>query len=311
MIKRPDDWDLYCQINTAWIGDQFIDFIDRGKTPTESSLSIFFSMCYRFLFELFLSIKDELNFEFRKVRNFTTDNLNNFEEEAKAQIDFAHTEMPIAILKNLLSSDAIKSIVDLSQTQKEADSKKEAWIQEINKKEKIVNTLKQKLDQYEQAFNFVGLHQGFDLLHQEKKADKRKSLFWLIVFGLLIPIPLAAEIIVTLYNHDNLETAKSILTLTILPTLSISALLIYFFRIILSNYKSTKSLILQIELRKTLCAFIQSYASYSSDIKSKDKDALEKFENIIFSGLVPDDSNIPSTFDGINQLSTLIKSIRN
>jgi hypothetical protein len=59
-----------------------------------------------------------------------------------------------------------------------------------------------------------------------------------------------------------------------------------------------------------LCQFIQNYAEYSKEIKTKDKSALEKFENLIFSGIVSDEQNLPSTFDGIEQLSKLADAIK-
>lgn len=64
----------------------------------------------------------------------------------------------------------------------------------------------------------------------------------------------------------------------------------------------------QIELRKTLCQFIQNYSDYSKNIKEKDANSLEKFENLIFSGLVTNEDKLPSTFDGIEQLTKLIKN---
>lgn len=42
----------------------------------------------------------------------------------------------------------------------------------------------------------------------------------------------------------------------------------------------------------------------------KDKGVLEKFENLIFSGLVADPDKLPSTFDGMSQVGALIKSIK-
>ncbi|HGE6119725.1 hypothetical protein [Vibrio cholerae] len=76
------------------------------------------------------------------------------------------------------------------------------------------------------------------------------------------------------------------------------------------NYRSTKAQIMQIELRQTLCQFIQSYAEYASEIKSKDTTSLEKFENLIFSGILSDAEKLPSTFDGLEQIGKLLKSVK-
>ncbi|TOP14721.1 hypothetical protein CGH22_22460, partial [Vibrio parahaemolyticus] len=98
--------------------------------------------------------------------------------------------------------------------------------------------------------------------------------------------------------------------LKLIPLISMELILIYFFRIILMNYRSTKAQIMQIELRQTLCQFIQSYAEYASEIKSKDATSLEKFENLIFSGILSDPEKLPSTFDGLEQIGKLLKNVK-
>ncbi|HEX5844062.1 MAG TPA: hypothetical protein VFY62_16425, partial [Pseudomonas sp.] len=62
--------------------------------------------------------------------------------------------------------------------------------------------------------------------------------------------------------------------------------------------------------RKTLCRFIQSYADYSTEIKKKDAGSLDKFESIIFSGVVSDEGNIPSAYDGVEQIGKIFKSLK-
>ena len=97
----------------------------------------------------------------------------------------------------------------------------------------------------------------------------------------------------------------------LVPIISIEVILIYFFRVILLNHRSVKAQSMQIELRQTLCQFIQSYTSYSTDMKKQDAAALEKFESLIFSGVLSDPEKLPSTFDGVEQIGNLIKSVKN
>jgi hypothetical protein len=98
--------------------------------------------------------------------------------------------------------------------------------------------------------------------------------------------------------------------LVVLALRSITLLLIlfWFFRIILHNIKSVKSQIMQLELRMTLCQFIQSYAEKSKELKGYNKEGFEKFENLIFSSIVSSDEKIPSTFDGMEHVSSLLKN---
>ncbi|MFC6168109.1 hypothetical protein [Acinetobacter terrestris] len=60
----------------------------------------------------------------------------------------------------------------------------------------------------------------------------------------------------------------------------------------------------------TLCQFIQSYAEKSKELKEHNKEGFEKFESLIFSSIVSSDDRIPSTFDGMEQLSSLLKNFK-
>ena len=168
--------------------------------------------------------------------------------------------------------------------------------------------MKDKLDEYKIAFNFVGLHQGFSELASGKKNEAR-WLFWsLLGLGGLILAPLIVEVLFAL--GVGLREPNVGYLLLFVPLVSIEIVLIYFFRVVLLNYRSVKAQIMQIELRMTLCQFIQSYADYSAKIKAADSVALEKFESLIFSGILSDPEKLPSTFDGISQVSSFIKSIK-
>lgn len=95
-----------------------------------------------------------------------------------------------------------------------------------------------------------------------------------------------------------------------IPFTGAEIILLYFFRVILNHYNSLQTQIMQLELRQSLCQFIQSYADYAKEIKEKDGASLEKFENLIFSSILSSPDKVPSTFDGLEQLSNLIKNMR-
>lgn len=87
--------------------------------------------------------------------------------------------------------------------------------------------------------------------------------------------------------------------------------LLYFFRISLSNIKSLKSQLLQIDLRLTLCSFIHNYAGDTEVLRNdKTKDSFEKFESVIFSPIVSTEDKMPNTFDGLEQLTAMIKEFK-
>ncbi|MBL0467697.1 hypothetical protein JD501_00565 [Aeromonas hydrophila] len=310
MEKRPDEWNTFCQMNIDWIGDQFISRLADDGDLNKEKLDDICSMCFRFLFELYLSTKSSLSFDFERAKRFVFDNIELFEHAAKEQIEFTIREMPISIFKAIANSDEIETLKNLDAVSEKAIKLKENWDKDLSEREIRLKAMKDSLSKYENAFNFVGLYQGFDDLSKEKIAERDGLLFWLRLLSVIIVLPIAAELIFLYVNIDNVSTIKNVLLLSIFPTISLVAISIYYFRVLLFNYKSVNSQLLQIDLRKTLCRFIQSYSVYASEIKSKDANVLERFERVIFSGIVTEDGNLPSTFDGIEQISKLINSVK-
>lgn len=311
MESTPEQWDLCCQINIGWIGGYFIKSLsDSNEQLDKRKLDLICSDCFRFLFEMDLSIKNDLSRNFERAKRFILSNLDKFEEDARLEIDFALKEMPISIIKSLLNSDSITSIKDFNLNQEKAEKLKVEWEIEISEKEKRVNQLKKSLDEYENAFNFVGLYQGFDDLAVEKTKEKDSILCWLRILSVVIILPILSELFVILNNIEDIAAIKDGLLVSLVPTISFVAICTYYFRILLVNYKSVKSQLLQIDLRKTLCRFIQSYSGYSAGLKKQDSESLSKFENIIFSGIVSEEGKLPSSYDGLEQISKLIKSMK-
>lgn len=310
MEKRPDEWNTFCQINIQWIGDQFISRLADEKELTKDRLDDICSMCFRFLFELYLSTKNDLSMEFEVAKRFVFDNVNLFEDMAREQIEFAIRDLPISIFKEVANSDEIETLKNFETVAAKAKKLKEEWEHDLNEREGRVKAIEASLSRYENGFNFVGLYQGFDDLANEKKSERDGILFWLKLLSVIIFLPIITEFLVIYRNIDNISAIRDGLLASIFPTLSLVAISIYYFRVLLFNYKSVKSQLLQIDLRKTLCRFIQSYSEYASKIKSQDADVLDKFERIIFSGIVTEDGNLPSTFDGVEQIGNFIKSIK-
>ncbi len=308
MENRPDVWDKCCQINIKWIGSSFNDNISNKKELTKENLDNICSMCFRFYFELYLSTKsdDDLSIDFDDARRIVYNNMGFFEKLAKTQIEYAIRDMPVSILRSIVNSDSIKTIHDFNGVLAKAEKSKKDWDNDLTEREKRVNKLGDALLKYENAFNFVGLYQGFDDLAKEKQKERDGILNWLRGLSGLIVAPIILQMIFV-YNHiDDISAVGYGLALLTLSTFSLVAIAIYYFRVLLFNYKSVKSQLLQIDLRKTLCRFIQSYATYSSEIKKQDSKSLEKFESIIFSGIVAEDRSMPSTFDGGEQFGKWI-----
>lgn len=105
-------------------------------------------------------------------------------------------------------------------------------------------------------------------------------------------------------NDDTADWIK------LIPGISLLFISIYYFRISLANVNSIKAQMIQISLRMSLCQFIENYTKFSSKVNADNKDLLTKFEDVIFSNIMPNAEKIPSTFDGVEQLAKLLTSLK-
>ena len=312
IYKSPEGWDDRCTFNIKHIGDQFLQWLRDFDSTKPSHIDHIYSMAYRFLceFDFLVGAGKELSIELRSIKNKIQQDADEIDDDVRSQIIYASYVMPANIAKDFINDANIGVFKDFEAKKIEAENLKEKWDKEIQSKEATVDALKEKLEKYKIGFNFVGLYKGFSELAEKKE----KEAFWLflslICMGLLILTPLIVEIVFSVSGIIDSKTLGLDHLMILLPLISIEAILIYFFRVILLNHRSVKAQIMQVELRQTLCQFIQSYSDYSSEIKKKDSSALEKFESLIFSGVLADPEKLPSTFDGMAQIGNLIKSIK-
>lgn len=309
---NPRFFDESCQVNIEWFGERLGNLISQAVFDelNVKVLDDLYTSLYRFITEFNLCIQGEMASELRQFIDYVDNEAEAFSGGSLQQIQFARQQMPIAILKKLVGSPILKNV---TEPQKIADSiqvKFTAWNKELNEKEQSATQLKEALETYTTAFNFVGLHKGFDKLSEAKALEVKGLNRLLVGFGVLAGAPLLAELVAAAFYLDRFKEWNANLLVAAIPAFSLTVLLIYFFRIVLRRAEAARSQLLQIELRKTLCQFIQSYADYSNKIKGNNPEALSKFENIIFSGLVSTDDKLPTTFDGIDQLGQLVQAIR-
>lgn len=199
--------------------------------------------------------------------------------------------------KNQLHQDIKKQFLDL-------DTKKGEISALITAEKDKANALANYLKGIQSDYNFVGLSKGFQDLLAKKKCSKRILFAGLVIMGIVIILPIYCRI------QEGQWT--NIVWQEIAFSISLELILIYFFRIILGEYNSIKTQIMQLELRVSLCRFIESYADYVRKINesNSDKNILEKFESVIFSNILADSKDMPSTFDGVEQIGNLIKTLK-
>ncbi len=310
--ENAERFDEQAQVNISWIGESLLSAVAQviANGANIEEVDRLYGLIYRITVEFDLSIKNDLSFDLRKFQNHIVENESAFTKDARESALFARQEMPISILKHLLSAEVIQNLRSLEKISKDVDQKIEGWEGRLAYQQGAATKLENSLKEYKTGFNFVGLHQGFDELSSAKKIEIASGRVWLLIFGLLAILPLTLELILLYWNRDVLNQLKWVFIASAIPAVSLTLLLIYFFRIVLRNSEAARSQLLQIELRKTLCRFIQSYAEYSKQLKENNVDALAKFESIIFSGLVSNDEKLPSTFDGMEQITNFVKAIK-
>lgn len=310
--KSPETWDDRCIFNIKIIGNSFIELISIFDTSKPDIIDDIYFMSYRFLceFEFLIGAGNELGIDLQLIKNKIQLDNADMPDIVRNQIIYAFYVMPANIVKDFINNPNIGAFRDFEQKKNDAEKLKVQWDGELESKKKATQELKDKLDEYKIGFNFVGLHKGFSDLATQKDKESRSLLWSLIVMGVVILAPLIFEIWTAYIERSKGERLGLDHLIFLAPIISIEAILIYFFRVILLNYRSVKSQLMQIELRQTLCQFIQSYAEYSSKIKKDDAAALEKFENLIFSGILSNSEKLPISFDGLEQITSLIKSVK-
>ncbi|MEQ5234267.1 MULTISPECIES: hypothetical protein [Providencia] len=183
---------------------------------------------------------------------------------------------------------------------------------EINKldtdlKDKIteLQELENKINKNNDSAIFVSLDKGYRGLFRAKVNERKNAFIWTCVLGFLVFLPAIIKVLgvkgwidLPVYNiYGYIGSA------------TITFILLYYFRVSYLNYNSIKTEITQIALRRNLCAFINGYSDFAKRNKNT-PETLKQFENIIFSNIVSDSKNIPTTYDGIEQLAKLIISLK-
>jgi len=234
--------------------------------------------------------------------------MEKFSSRASQQIYYAVNAMPLDIFRKNTKGINIEIVQEFIKTHENGKALKSDWDGDYKKRLEEIKTLKDALNEQKNAYNFIGLFHGFDNLATMKRKEKKNALYLLSALGMLTLLPIIYEFYLVIERQANTTTTQSLLSM--IPAFSLIFILVYYFRISLHNYKSINTQLSQIELRKSLCMFIQKYAEYSQEIKKNDSTALDRFESIIFSNIVMNDEKIPSTFDGLEPLANLIKSAK-
>lgn len=314
VIRNPKTFDECCQSNIDWIGSSHIAAINTCITKSLNEEVILveeiFANFYRFLNELEFSRHSDLSHSLYSVKLFVEQSFGQFNEAAQKQLVYANYLMPASILKKIVFSEEIKDFRDFSVTATELRLLKKNWDHELERKRSEITTLQDGLSKIKTSYNFVGLVKGFESMASIKEDERRNTLTSLFTLGIIMLLPILFNLIHVIKHSGNLKEIKELMYFLAPISLTLEVILFYFFRIVLVNYRNTRSQLLQLSLRVTLCQFIQSYSDYSVQIKKQDPAALEKFENLVFGNFAADTDQLPNAFDWAEQLSKLANAIK-
>lgn len=335
MEGYPNLYNAYCAFNSHYLGDRFFELIALRNEITLYELVDTLLTIYRFSNEVIIMTNGSVStsdfFETkRQLDIFFQDDFFDGFKDLRSQYSYIKEIMVFRYLTfryekidfsdlGKIRFDKILSIdfdllkdLDVVKINKQLEKgdylfgKKDEAESLIDMKLEVLKAHEDKINNYTTAYNFVGLSNGFKTLGEEKQKQLNNEKRIMSMYGLsLIIVPLA----LIYFSLSGGLVSSASLGLA-LPFLSLELILLYFYRVKLLEVRSLSAQILQVGYRLSLCQFIQSYAEYSQGIHEKSPGLLEKFESVIFSPIVANENEIPSTFDGVNQIAELIGKIK-
>jgi hypothetical protein len=302
--SAPDKFDEYCPFNSEWAGERFVTLANNLSVDDFTDLSYAFSIGYRFLVEYQLMNPAPISENLVRLLDSTQE--YEFEQLVSSSIKYAETQMVIRCVRQYLHHPKMMNLKQLPDWIDKSERERETSEKLLNEREERVKALKEKLDTYKTAFNFVGLYEGFKNLRFQKRIESRIGLLWMFVLGGAMLTPPVFKLYTVFKGGEKIDLDIS-LSLTVV---GFELLLAYFFRVALHGYRAVKAQLIQIDLRMALCQFIQDYADYAKGIRQESPQLLNRFDQLIFSGIVNNEGAIPSTFDGLEHLASLIDKIK-
>lgn len=213
---------------------------------------------------------------------------------------------------DLKEAEAIKNINDnFSSIKNEIRINKEsvdASLKNIAESLIEIKELEGRVQDLKSEYNFVGLSSGFNKIKEKKELELRNiEVNYKNLFGCIFIVPV---IITVLHLVTPAIFPKDLTVLFLaLPFLTIEMALIYFFRLSYLEAKSIRTQLVQIDLRLSLCSFIDGYVEYRKKNNVNIDKVLEIFDSLIFSPIQTSENNIPSMFDGIEAIAGLAEKI--
>jgi hypothetical protein len=303
MNKYYDSWQEICPYNHEMIGKDFYNALTIINDDKIFFVNDFFIYCLRFAIEISFykerfneidSDVEEIQSKIRKINLPNTDDFSYVISDA----------FKIDILNFYIGKQDSQAFLNYKEHLEKARESFEELLREINNAEEEASRIAKILEEQKITGTFVELEKGFSLMLDRVKKAKNWTFGWLLaISAIIIAIP-------TVRIFYPMTISDASIWEKLVPLIGVELILIYFFRVTLKHYYSLQTQIMQLDFRYSLCQFIGAYSEYSRKIKAANGSALDKFESLIFSNLLSESDNIPSTFDGLDNLASLINNMR-
>lgn len=305
-----------CLFNIETIGRNFRELLEKIDTSDSDQVELLAAYLFRFIQEYEITSPQELSNEL--IHSLSFIRRMNLKNHAGFEMEYGQHSMLIGVLKKYLHHEEIVSIKSLPSTIERAirlDSEIKKTLEEGQKK---VKHLESALDKIKVSSDFVELVSGFSSMRSRKAIEKHFNFFCLLLLASFLTFPAAYKV----YAYYAEIKTPEIDLYTAISIAALELVFVFFFRVALHNFRGIKAQILQLDLRIALLQFIQSYVKFSDGAKRQAASApavdeklakgstLERFEQVIFSGLVSGEDNLPSTFDGLDGLAKIIAKVK-
>ncbi|WP_288476477.1 hypothetical protein [uncultured Pantoea sp.] len=302
-------WSKGCQFSINRSGTDFKNSL-QGFTNDENSIEEIYHYAFQMNTELYITTDSNLEISYKKIRDFTRKNIEKFSIIYQKPIERTLYDLPTNLFKDVFKNQEFDVLRDFVKTKKSAEELKLKWDHEIGVKKQDVINIKSDLEKQKHSYNFISLHRGFRKIGDVKAKELCFARIAMILLGIIIPVLIFAEAWLVFFGGVKFTNDDTADWIKLIPGISLLFMSIYYFRISLANVNSIKAQMIQISLRMSLCQFIENYTKFSSKVNSENKVLLTKFEDVIFSNIMPNAEKIPSTFDGVEQLAKLLTSLK-
>jgi len=303
IVYDPGKYDQFSTINQGWSYNDFLDIFRNKKTDLKSIEQ---------LFQLLSRVAREVTLRQPYVPAEPEKLFLDYYAYGKAGLnakEIANSDFLWASFPKYVAMEHLQEIVaERVKTEKainEWESSLKSWDEKVQQHEL-------NLKKYHENYNFVGLSKAFNEMFRKKVIESRVALLAMVFVGIVILAPLSlplftagqgaiAALLVGAMDASKFAQIASIFGLEFV--------LIYFFRIALHNWQSLRTQALQLDLRQSLCAFVEGYAKFAGE-NEKQAQNLSQFESLIFSRLISETGLLPSTYDGLDAIMKIIKEFR-